>query len=232
MKLIYLVLLPGLDGTGLLFQPLIEMLPSNIKPIVVSYPPDKLLGYNELLPIVLKRLPTDKSFIVLGESFSGPLALRVASTRPNNLEGLVLCASFVSCPFSFVSRNAEALIFPSLFRVLKILARINAYRETRLAVEMNQAISSVKNEVLAKRVQEIIKVDVTQDLVDSHLPILYLQGNKDLLVPKGNLRRVLELRPDAQFVSLNSSHMLLQTQSKQVVETISKFILILEPRPK
>lgn len=90
MKPIYLVLLPGLDGTGLLFQPLIEMLPSNIKPIVVSYPPDKLLGYNELLPIVLKCLPTDKSFIVLGESFSGPLALRVASTRPDNLEGLVL----------------------------------------------------------------------------------------------------------------------------------------------
>ncbi|MBK8814352.1 MAG: alpha/beta hydrolase [Methylococcaceae bacterium] len=232
MKYFSLVLLPGLDGTGRLFKPLLDVLPSNIRPIVVNYPLDKLLSYNELLPIVLESLPADKPFIVLGESFSGPLALMVAATRPLNLEGLVLCATFVACPLSFVPRGAKALIEPFLFQGLKKLAKINAYKGTRLALEMNQAISSVKNEVLAKRVQEIIGVDVTQELVDSHLPILYLQGKKDLIVRKSNLRRILELRPDAQFVCINSSHLLVQTEPLQAVEAINKFILNLERRPK
>ena len=33
-----LVLLPGLDGTGELFQPLLRALPNELQPIVLSYP--------------------------------------------------------------------------------------------------------------------------------------------------------------------------------------------------
>jgi hypothetical protein len=53
-----LVLLPGLDGTGLLFQPLVEALSKDIEPIVVSYPDDIPLGYGELLPLVDGALPS------------------------------------------------------------------------------------------------------------------------------------------------------------------------------
>ena len=43
-----LVLLPGLDGTGLLFADFVANLASDIDPIVVRYPPDVPLGYAEL----------------------------------------------------------------------------------------------------------------------------------------------------------------------------------------
>ena len=184
MQPIYLVLLPGLDGTGLLFQPLLEALPNTIKPIIVSYPPDKILGYEELLPIVLEHLPKAASFILLGESFSGPLAIKVAATKSNNLKGLVLCASFVRCPFPFVPDCTKALIYPFLFKILKYLAKLNAYKGSRLAIDMFHAISHVQNQVLAHRVREIMQVDVSQELTSCHLPILYLQGTKDFVVPK------------------------------------------------
>ena len=64
-----LVLLPGLDGTGLLFQPLIDCLPEDIQPVVVAYPKELQLGYAELLPLVLDSLPPGP-FVLLGESFS------------------------------------------------------------------------------------------------------------------------------------------------------------------
>jgi pimeloyl-ACP methyl ester carboxylesterase len=51
---------------------------------------DQALRYDELLPLVLEHLPTDRPFVVLGESFSGPLAIRIAAVRPPCLRALVL----------------------------------------------------------------------------------------------------------------------------------------------
>ncbi len=43
-----LVLLPGLDGTGELFRPFIEILPKDINALVISYPGNIKLSYEEL----------------------------------------------------------------------------------------------------------------------------------------------------------------------------------------
>jgi hypothetical protein len=50
-----LIILSGLDGTGRLFQPFIEALPSNIEAVVISYPTDKNLAYEALTQYVLKK---------------------------------------------------------------------------------------------------------------------------------------------------------------------------------
>ena len=72
-----LVLLPGLDGTGLLFEPLLRALPKEIEATVIRYPGDQRLSYDELLEFLRDQLPRDTPFILLGESFSGPLAIRL-----------------------------------------------------------------------------------------------------------------------------------------------------------
>ena len=77
-----LLLLPGMDGTGLLFEPLVKALPPSLTARVVAYPPDQLLGYNELLQLVQKSAEEGGDFVVVGESFSGPLALMLAARRP------------------------------------------------------------------------------------------------------------------------------------------------------
>jgi pimeloyl-ACP methyl ester carboxylesterase len=87
-KPISLILLPGLDGTGLLFQPLVAALPEMIKSIVVGYPGDQPLNYEQLLPQVMDALPRSDPFIILGESFSGPLAMMAAAKRPDGRRAL------------------------------------------------------------------------------------------------------------------------------------------------
>src|SRR5580700_4256654 len=98
MTEISLVLLPGLDGSGVMFRPLLGELAPRIRPIVVTYPRDKMLGYEELLPLVLEKIRGLSSFIFLGESFSGPAALMAAAAHPPGLRGVILCASFVRNP--------------------------------------------------------------------------------------------------------------------------------------
>src|SRR5689334_15820463 len=94
-----LVVLPGLDGTATQLNDFVQALGSEFHEVtIVKYPRDQLLGYVELESLVRAALPVDRSFILLGESFSGPIALSIAASNPAGLAGIVLCASFAKAP--------------------------------------------------------------------------------------------------------------------------------------
>ena len=93
-----IILLPGLDGTGTLFKPLSDVLPSTIESLVISYPPDEKLSYTELTAYVMDRLPTDEAYVLLGESFSGPIAYEIALRQPRNMHAVIFVASFLTPP--------------------------------------------------------------------------------------------------------------------------------------
>jgi pimeloyl-ACP methyl ester carboxylesterase len=97
-----LVLLPGLDGTGQLFAEFVKVLGPHIDTLVVPYPKDRALGYDELETLVLAALPTAGPFVVLGESFSGPLAIRIAARAPPGLAAVILSASFAKNPYPWL----------------------------------------------------------------------------------------------------------------------------------
>src|SRR6266567_2475238 len=75
-----LVLLPGLDGTGKLFAAFVRALGAGVESRVIGYSPDEPLGYEELEPQVRAALPRDRPYVLLGESFSGPIAMRIAAS--------------------------------------------------------------------------------------------------------------------------------------------------------
>ena len=76
----HLVLLPGLDGTGALFRRFARALPEGLTSQAVHYPAHDPADYDDLLPRVRLQLP-QAPFVLLGESFSGPLAIRLAAER-------------------------------------------------------------------------------------------------------------------------------------------------------
>lgn len=219
-----MVMLPGLDGTGILFKPLIEALPANIKPIVVSYPTDQKLGYDDLLSLVMKALPKNEPFILLGESFGGPLSILVADSNPNGLKGVILCATFVTCPQKLVSKWTEYFLFLIPFRASVTIAKINGFFGEYYSQYMHLALSAVKPEVFRHRLRELIKVDVKTELFTCKLPMLYLQGKQDWLVPSSNFSAIKKLKPDIQLAQLETSHMVLQTKPNEAASLINKFI--------
>lgn len=52
-----IVLLPGLDGTGILYQQLAQQLAPEYELQVIAYPLDQLLDYSELLDFIRPQLP-------------------------------------------------------------------------------------------------------------------------------------------------------------------------------
>jgi hypothetical protein len=96
-------MLPGLDGTGLLFRPLVAAMPDTGTK-VVSYPNDKALSLDEHARWAIRNLPGGKAVLV-AESFSGLVALRVLQeARSCGTRRRFSCASFASAPMR-LSRN-------------------------------------------------------------------------------------------------------------------------------
>ncbi|MEO7323268.1 MAG: hypothetical protein ABIW82_00405 [Dokdonella sp.] len=103
-----LVVLPGLDGTATLRSAFVNSVAAEFDSItVVSYPRDKVLDYSELEAFARAALPLDRPFVLLGESFSGPIALSIAAKPPSGLVGLVLSTSFAKSPIPLFSPLAS-----------------------------------------------------------------------------------------------------------------------------
>ena len=225
--MISLVLLPGLDGTGLLFRPFVQCLPQEIEPLVISYPNDVRLGYEELLPIVLGQL-SSKPFVLLGESFSGPLAVMIAAEKPAELRGLVLCASFVRSPVAFLPGWCSHLVRPFQFRLYPAIAHLRLllgrFSDPTVRSLTAQAVAMVQPDVIAHRIRAVHRVNVADQLGKCPVPALYLRGAKDRLVPQSAMRACLRANPAMQCVTLAAPHMVLQTQPEAAARAIQTFI--------
>ena len=230
-----IVLLPGLDGTGVLFRPFIEHLPAELTPSVVSYPSDKQLSYSDLLSIVLESLPREEPFVLLGESFGGPLALMAAATRPRGLTAVVLSATFVQNPtllrFPWLAPIVRPFAFRRYSQFTAVKALLGQYSTPELRALTKEAIGAVRPEVIAHRVRSVVKVNVEKELVECPVPILYLRGSRDLVVPRRNAREIQKLLPSVRVSTMNAPHMILQTQPAASVEAISDFLSTL-PHPQ
>ena len=223
-----LVLLPGLDGTGALFAPLIAHLPSQLRPIVVSYPPDQPLGYDQLLPRVLDALPATTPFTLLGESFSGPLALMAAARLPVGLRAVILCASFVRNPLppgtALLRRCVRGVCFRFAPEFLRTWALLGKHATPELHQLTARAIAAVPPHVLAHRVRAVVGVDVRSALEVCPVPILYLRGTADRVVGRQNWLHVRRVSPSAQLSELPAPHFLLQTQPAAAAAAITDFL--------
>jgi pimeloyl-[acyl-carrier protein] methyl ester esterase len=223
-----LVLLPGLDGTGIFFRPLLPHLPAWIEPVVVSYPGDVPLGYEELLPRVLDAL-LDGPFALLGESFSGPLAVLAAACRPPGLEAVILCATFARSPHPHVPRWCRHLVGPWVFWNFPVTGRVRLFlggRDTNALRSLAaEALPLVRPAVWARRVRAAHMVDVRSELACCPVPVLCLRGRRDrIVVPAVSLRTIRRVNPAVRVAMVGSGHLLLQTRPAEAAAAIVSFL--------
>ncbi|MDB5036247.1 MAG: hypothetical protein JWQ98_3488 [Chlorobi bacterium] len=232
---IHLVLLPGLDGTGLLFAPLLDFLPPWVSPVVISYPTDRALDYDQLLPLVKKRIPAHGRYILLGESFSGPIAIRLAAELPEQLIGLILVATFVSSPVAAIfgalrGLFANRLLFaidPPRGVVRRLL--LDATAPPNLVSLVTGAVGGVRGAVLAARVRMVLAVDVSVAMSRCVVPVLYIMAGRDRVVRKDTVMKLTGCRPGISVATISAPHLLLQREPALCGEIIEEFLHRLVP---
>lgn len=223
-----LMLLPGLDGTGRLFSPFLNVLPPHYSPVVVAYSTEQTLSYEELVPYVQRRIPTDEDYVVVAESFSGPIAIKLASSNPPDLKALVLCATFASNPaplsldLSFFLRDWQFAISPPRFLTNWFLAGRDA--PGTLLEDFRKTLRTVAPNVLAFRARSLFGVDVREALRECRMPILYLVAKRDKLLKRSSLDEMLKIKPEMEVIEIDGPHFLLQRNPQECFEAIDHFV--------
>lgn len=222
-------LLPGLEGSGRLFARFQAACDGSLELRALSYPPDQLLDYRALEARVAAELPPDRPFGLLGESFSGPIALRLGARHPAGLVGVVLAATFHLRPAAPVFQVLAPLA-PVFFRmplprhaVRLLLAGGDAPRA--LVAEIRSAVASVEPRVMAARAREALQVDATEALVACRAPLLIMAGKHDRLLRREIFSEIQALRPDAEFRTVDAPHLLLQREPEQAARIVTEFLL-------
>jgi pimeloyl-ACP methyl ester carboxylesterase len=225
--MVTLVLLPGLHGTADLFAEFAAALGPEHEAIAVSYPPDLPLDYAELESIVRPRLPADRPFVLLGESFSGPIAISIAASAPSGLCGLVLCVSFAKNPLPlFAALRHFSGILPIWRSAYVPFVRLMLGRfSTSLRIAaMMRAIAPVGPAVLRARIRAILSVDATPHLSHIHVPVLYLQAAKDRVVSGAAAQLISRSLPGTQIIELDAPHFLLQVVPAAAAREVRAFL--------
>ena len=224
-----LILLPGLDGTGNLFANFVSALTPSLDTRIVRYPTDRLLSYADLFTFVVDAVPQTQPFVLLAESFSTPLAVRLAATNPASLKGLVICAGFIGNPVRGWLRHMKILAHPYFFRIppprfVIEYFLIGAHAPRELRDDVRRTLRSVSPEVVALRVQAVMACDASEQLVRVRVPTLYLQAEQDRLVRKSSFQEIQELKPDTVLGSIAAPHFVLQREPRKAADLIAHFV--------
>jgi pimeloyl-ACP methyl ester carboxylesterase len=222
-----LVLLPGMDGTGRLFAPLIAALEGEFDLRVARYPNSETGGYEELEAIASAFIPETGPYVLLGESFSGPIAARLAASASTQLKGLILCCSFVSNPrpkLAMLKFLLPWLPITTLLTPLLLHLLLGRFSSRALRAALAQALEQIPQATLRARLAAVLAVDASSALARVRVPLLYLRASSDRLVSPSASALVSKLKPDTTIVDFVAPHFLLQSVPQEAAQAIAAFV--------
>ena len=217
------VLLPGMDGTGRLLADVEVQLLRRRRVQVISYPADPSLGYDALTALVLRHLPS-KRFVIVGELFSGPIAIEVAASEPQRAAGLVLVSSFARSPvpaaLTALARRLDLRWVPRRAIDVALLGRGGTLA---LKASLHNVLATLPRDVIRRRAAEIGGVDKRERLRLVACPILCVVGSRDRLAGGRCATEIAQARPGCAVHVLDAPHMLMQTHAAEAAKLIDAF---------
>jgi pimeloyl-[acyl-carrier protein] methyl ester esterase len=220
-----IVLLPGMDGSGTLFDDFVSALDANA--LVIAYPKDRALGYDDLESLVRAQLPKDEPYVLLGESFSGPIAISIAAGKPQSLRAVVLVCTFARLRRSRAFRPLHRLLacfpfwrLPASMSASVLLGRFDS---ASLRAKLSAAVEGVSSSVWRARLRSVLDVDVTSQLQRIEIPILYLQASEDRILPAAVCELISRAHAGVRTVTVEGPHALLQSNPGGCAREIRQF---------
>lgn len=218
------IILPGMDGTGDLLAEFAAALAPELETTVVPYPKDVVLDYAALTAWVADALPREGSFLLIAESFSGPIAIELAARKPEGLIGLVLIASYARAPRSRALRWLAGLqgVLPArklpLWPVMSML--MGRWSSPEWRARVRDAVRSVDADVMRARLQAAASTDVTAKIAAIDCPLMYLKASEDRLVKADSWRAIRDLSGNAVCIEIEGPHFLLQAKPQECAAAI------------
>jgi len=184
-------LLPGLDGSGDLFGPLLELLPDSAR--ALSFPLETA-SWEDFVASALEQIETEAPFVLFAESAAGLIALRLLAEHGAQCRGFVACATFLTNPAPL--RTAVAAI-PGLVRLLGAppawairTLLLTRQAEAGLTDQVASVLARVPPETVVARLELVRALEVEAYAFD--FPHVYVRGDRDRIVSRRSQEEWLE----------------------------------------
>jgi pimeloyl-[acyl-carrier protein] methyl ester esterase len=189
---------------------------------IVSLPAEPL-PYAALSDRLARTLALTPDAVLLAESFSGPIAMMLAAAHP--VAALILCNSFVRPPRPSLLRM---LATPALFRGNVPLWVVRRYfvgpdASAELVDQVREAIGTVDPALLAFRLANVLTTDASAWLTRCGMPMLYLRGTRDRLIPESSVEQIAARSP-IRVVRIPGPHLLIQACPTQAWAAVNPFL--------
>lgn len=220
-----LVLLPGMDGTGELFDeflPHITTVDYQVVPLPISGPQD----YPSLTAIIQAELP-ESDFVLLAESFSGMIGAQLALNNVPNLRGIIFVGCFLSTPNKLLLNFARYLPFHTAFKLpfhAFFLRRLMLGKDagSSLIDKFQKILNSVPNAALRARIRTMLQLKTPKQRCE--LPVFYLRGNDDRLVSSSRAAEFERCFQRVEYHELKGPHFLLQASPADCADRVTKIL--------
>lgn len=223
-----LVMLPGLDGTGLLFEPFVAALPSDVRVHMVAYPTDTRLSIREHAALVAKDLPAGP-VILLAESFSGLIALTLLREFQVSVHKVIFLASFAKSPrmlLRFLSPLIPAFagIVQAVPESLVRLFCLGPQATSAQVAWLKSVLFRVPPEIIAHRLKLIAATECSrQPPLD--VPAVYVQPAQDRLVPVSAAEELRKCFQKFAVLQVQAPHFALQAFPAECASLIARLVL-------
>jgi pimeloyl-[acyl-carrier protein] methyl ester esterase len=219
------VIFPGLDGTGELTSDFAADDWCGLTVRVIAIPKYGAQDYPSLVQQITPQLP-DGPLILIGESFSSPLVMKLAEQERQRMIALVIiggfCCSPVSAAMALIPVRPLFLIRPPAAALRKFLAGPAAPQE--LISRISTAIRSVPSAILAERLRAILTLEENDCPAPDGVPTLLLQAKQDALIPWETQSRLERHFTQPTVTWIDSPHLLLATHPEACREAVLSFL--------
>jgi pimeloyl-[acyl-carrier protein] methyl ester esterase len=221
----HILIFPGLDGTGSLTQEFAagdwRGHPTSVMPLPVDSPQD----YGSLVNWLAERLPEGK-LVLVGESFSAPLAMLLAARERNRVKALVIVAGFCQSPvppaLGLIPLRPFFLLPPPSSLLKKYLLGPDSSQDQ--VDQLAKAIRSVPGSILAERAEVVLALQEKDLPRLDDLPVLLLQAKDDKIINWENQSLLERHFPNAPVAWIESSHALFFTQPDACRRAVLEFL--------
>lgn len=214
------ILLPGLHGSTALYDALVASAPPWARCRALPLPDDGAQGFDAIAERLAPALRPLEGFVLLAESFSGPVAARLTRMLAGRVGLLVLCNPLTVAPLRPPARLTARLIRSGLAPAWAVafamcgsdaaLGRLILRETRRLPLPTLQA-----------RLATALRAsgaDITDHVA---APLLAILGTNDRLLPAATSRSLLSAVPNSRIAELPAPHLVAQTMPSAVWAAIT-----------
>jgi pimeloyl-ACP methyl ester carboxylesterase len=196
-------MVPGLDGTALLFYRQIPRLAPLFRVVSFPLPDDATCTMDSLvadLDEVIEQVSPDEPVLLCGESFGGALSLSFALAHPERLRGLIILNSFPR-----VRQRIQIRLGPPLLKLMPwgAMPLVRRFTESKMHTshtspedlqEFHERSRAIGRTGYIRRLEILKTYDIRERLEEIATPTLFLAADQDHLVASAKDARFMASR--------------------------------------